>query len=334
MATVSFHHAYAALFSLAQRGESIDELLQQVGINPQLAAQRHSRIHDWQMTHIVQLVWQKLADEFMGFTPNKCPPGAFAFMLKTVAKSPNLKDALKTGMQFYNLLSQDIQTQLICDNDSAIIDIQFLSYEQDPAHFFLEFWLVIWHRVASWLCGIQLPLINAKFNFSKPQHHQELTLMFPCQHQFSQQYNQLTFSTEYLTAKPIRDKAEVMQFLQRSPYDLLTIPGHDLSLRRQVTDFLNQQLQSQLSMATLSNTASYLSLTEATLHRRLQAEGVSFQQIKDDVRRDMAIQLLVKDKRSVAQISELIGFNDARSFTRAFKKWTGLSPRDYCRFAK
>ena len=66
-----------------------------------------------------------------------------------------------------------------------------------------------------------------------------------------------------------------------------------------------------------------------TLARKLQAEGTSFQAIKDELRRDVAIQLLTQSRLAVAQIGLRVGFEDATCFQRAFRQWTGSAPGAY-----
>lgn len=65
------------------------------------------------------------------------------------------------------------------------------------------------------------------------------------------------------------------------------------------------------------------------MHRRLKYEGVSYQQLKNDIRRDIAIEYLTHTDLSLQDISEQIDFHDASAFHRAFKKWTGVSPGTY-----
>jgi len=64
-----------------------------------------------------------------------------------------------------------------------------------------------------------------------------------------------------------------------------------------------------------------------TLHRQLHEEGSSLQQIKDEARRDRAVELLNRSQRSIKQIAALVGFANEKSFSRAFRSWTGVPPQ-------
>ena len=68
-----------------------------------------------------------------------------------------------------------------------------------------------------------------------------------------------------------------------------------------------------------------------TLSRRLAAEGTHFQAVKDEFRRDFAIQALTRSERPLLAIADELGFQDLACFSRAFKGWTGNSPAAYRR---
>jgi AraC-like DNA-binding protein len=65
--------------------------------------------------------------------------------------------------------------------------------------------------------------------------------------------------------------------------------------------------------------------------RRLDANGTSFQAIKDGLRRDIAIRDLQGGQKSTEEISQDVGFSTAANFHRAFKRWTGATPSSYRR---
>lgn len=63
--------------------------------------------------------------------------------------------------------------------------------------------------------------------------------------------------------------------------------------------------------------------------RRLHAEGISFKQLLDETRRELAAQYLQDSHRRIGEITYLLGFSEPSNFTRAFRRWTGLSPNEY-----
>lgn len=72
--------------------------------------------------------------------------------------------------------------------------------------------------------------------------------------------------------------------------------------------------------------AAELAQSRQTLFRRLKAEGATFEKVLDDLRRRMALDYLSARKVSVNETAYLVGFSDPAAFSRAFKRWTGMSP--------
>lgn len=82
-------------------------------------------------------------------------------------------------------------------------------------------------------------------------------------------------------------------------------------------------------LATRAAVARRLGMSERTLHRRLADDGISFQQAVDGVRLDIARSLLGDGDRPVGEVAFFTGFSEQSAFTRAFKRWTGETPRAY-----
>lgn len=79
----------------------------------------------------------------------------------------------------------------------------------------------------------------------------------------------------------------------------------------------------------LDEVAERLATSSRTLRRRLDAEGTSFQQLLDGHRRDLAVRLLLEGTSSVDQIASALGFADATSFHRSFRRWHGTTPQRF-----
>lgn len=332
MATIACHYVKAALAGATRHGYDADELLVKSGINPRLFASPAGRVSDGQMTRLVQRIWLVMADEFMGFTRTPCKQGTFALVVESVSRCENLREVFNLGSRLYNLLSDEINTELRETESHALLSTRFLHPELDPDHFYQEFWLVIWHRFSSWLVGRKIPLLYTKLAYQKPGHAAELNYLFPGPKHYSSDQNQLAFDQRYLSLRPMRSRTEITTFLKHSPAGLMTIPGDDRSLRSRITHLITARRQSVLALPGIDEIASQLHFSPQTLHRRLKREGTSYQRIKDAIRRDIAVTRLVRDRMPVNKVAELLGFSEARSFTRAFKNWTGLSPREYCKY--
>lgn len=95
-----------------------------------------------------------------------------------------------------------------------------------------------------------------------------------------------------------------------------------------VRTWLETRLQSDPDIGTMAEALGY---SRRTLTRRLREEATSFLQIKDQLRRALALQLLIATHLPVEVIADRVGFADLTTFHRAFKKWTGTTPLAYRR---
>ena len=101
----------------------------------------------------------------------------------------------------------------------------------------------------------------------------------------------------------------------------------DLNLTSRVKKCIVERLPS--GDATVDNIASELYLSTRTLQRMLQQEGVSFLQLLNDTRRDLAISYVRDRKMDLTEVAFLLGFSELSTFSRSFKRWTGTSPAQY-----
>ncbi len=82
-------------------------------------------------------------------------------------------------------------------------------------------------------------------------------------------------------------------------------------------------------MPKMSDVARGLGLSARSFHRRLAEHGMSFQSLTEETRRELAEGLLRDQRHSLAEIAFLTGFSEQSSFTRAFKRWVGMTPASY-----
>ncbi|TWX64101.1 AraC family transcriptional regulator [Colwellia demingiae] len=328
MAKVDIHYFHQALDCAVRKGFDGDKILLSLGIT---ITPNQQRVDGEQMTRLVQYVWANLNDEFLGCTKNPCKTGIFPFMAHHVFHYKSLGKMLEQGILFYNLVTNDMQMKLVRGGDVAELEFVFTHPECDPKHFFLEFWLIIWHRFSSWLIDVKIPLSQVCFSHPKPKHSQEVKLLFSCRHSFNRPVVKLCFHAKYLDLPCVRTRKELTRFLRNSPEDLITIPGSGQSFKAKIRAILIHDENDILYCPSFERLALNLNMSAQTLRRRLKVEGTSYPMIKDEIRRDLAIDYLVMSNRNITDISNILGFSEPRSFTRAFKHWTGVSPSKYSR---
>ncbi len=93
--------------------------------------------------------------------------------------------------------------------------------------------------------------------------------------------------------------------------------------RQQLTDLL------KVSEGTQEALASALNMSARSLQRRLQSENTSFRHLLDEIRQQQAMSEMKYSQKPITDIALELGFSDSGSFSRAFKRWTGLAPSQY-----
>jgi AraC-like DNA-binding protein len=94
-------------------------------------------------------------------------------------------------------------------------------------------------------------------------------------------------------------------------------------MRRVVGPDLSREFPSVVEMA------QYMHMSVRTLRRRLKDEGTTYQEFKDQTRREAAQQLLSRPELKINAIAAMLGFDEPSAFHRSFKKWTGNTPGEY-----
>jgi AraC-like DNA-binding protein len=347
--TVAIHHVRAAIRGAELAGFDVGPLLERAGIAAALLEVERARVSTEQFGRLVQELWLILDDEFIGFGPARSKVGTFAMMCHaTIHCSKDLRGALRRAADFYALFPSGPEFRLVEEADSAVGEarIEFGAgvHAGDPDHFRAETLLIVAHRFSGWLIRRRIPLHRVELAYPAPPHVLEYDLLFGAPCVFGAQTTGLVFDRTLLGEPVLQDEAGIAAFLRRAPQDVLARIDYGSTTAARVRRLVGQALpgpgssipgargtsaQSTGTLPTEAEVAERLAVSPQTLRRRLAAEDTSFQQIRDQMRRDHAIVALAQGRTPIEQISEQLGFSEPSAFHRAFRRWTGSTPRAY-----
>lgn len=315
----------AALVGYAKYKADPSEALRLAGIAPRNVARADARITASQMEIFSEAAMRQLDDEALGWFSRRLPWGSYGMLCRASINSPNLGVALKRWCRHHRLLVDDISLSLKVHGERAEITLQE-NRRIDPRmrEFCLLTLLRNVHGFACWAIDSRIPALGVAFAHAPPSHYAAYELMFPGPISFDAATTSLAFNAQYLALPLRRDEAAVRTMLRHALPLIVRPYRRDRLLVPRTRELL-------LNCTTAETLSQALNTSVRTLHRQLKDEGTSLQALKDQVRRDKAIQLLTRSKRSVKQVALAAAFRNEKSFTRAFRQWTGESPTEYRR---
>lgn len=316
----------AIVAAYAQLGLDPLPALSSAQIAPNLLDQPDVRITALQMEWLSASAMRELDDEALGWFSRRLPWGSYGMLVRASLTAPTLGVALVRWCRHHGLLTNDILLQV--SQSQGVASLQLT--EQRELGTLQEFAVVSILRnalgVACWLTDSRIPLLQTTLRFAPPPHASSYDVLFDGPTQFNAPEHSLQFDTGYLSLPVRRDEAALQRMLQRAL--LLTVRPYrrDRLLVEKVRQALAEHPEHSRNADDL---AAWLNLSARTLHRQLKEEGASLQQLKDAVRRDLATELLLRTQRPIKQIAAEVGFQNEKSFMRAFKGWTGKTPETY-----
>ena len=316
----------AIVLAYERRGMSPGNALAQAQIAPAALRNPASRITAWQMERISGLAMQELDDEALGWFSRRLPWGSYGMLARASLSAPSLGVALKRWCRHHGLITGDISLSLSVAGDAATLSIT----EQRELGALREFCLVSVLRnilgVACWLIDSRIPLLGAQLPFAAPPHRDVYAVLFSSPTAFDSAPAGIRFDARYLGLPLRRDERALQQMLERAlPLTVLPYRRDRLLVQRVRQALAAHPAQTHSADAL----GALLHVSPRTLHRQLKEEGASLQALKDEVRRTRALELLLRTSRPIKQVAEAAGFQNEKSFMRAFKSWTGQSPAQF-----
>ena len=314
---IPWHFAELMLAGAETRGAACERILRRVGLT---SSPPPPFLSVAEFAALLRQITRVTGDEFWGLASEPLPLGAFEALCRSAARARTLNGALRAGARALRLTLRDVLVRLTRDADAAFITIaprQAWPPASESALLFLIYGL------ACWLVGRPLPIEGVELRGGPSPHDGALTRYYRAPLSHGCRRARLRMPALVLDWPVVIDARGLDTFISTAPLGLVVRYRDPLSMAERLRGLLQRSLARPPN---LQAAAKVLSVTPQTLHRRLAAEGLTFQGLKDEVRRDLALELLSDRRKSLQEIALTLGFSEHSSFHRAFRRWTGLSP--------
>jgi AraC-like DNA-binding protein len=164
------------------------------------------------------------------------------------------------------------------------------------------------------------------FVHARPKDTSRHERLFGCALHFDQPVTQLVMSAHYLERRMPLAEPGLRELLERRADALLARLPQSGGYAEQVLALADGELRT----TSAEHISGRLGVSERTLHRRLAAEGTSYRELIERVRKAAALRYL-DQPRSLEEVADLLGYASTQSFQRAFRRWMGTSPGSYQR---
>jgi AraC-like DNA-binding protein len=251
------------------------------------------------------------------------PLGTFDLVEYLFATSENLGEGLRRITEYIRLIQEPAPLRLVIEPLSAVIVRPAVIHAPQYDEFSLAL-LVIRCRECT---GVDWVPQRVQFGHRRPDDDGELERVFRCPVKLGAPHTQLRFRRALLRLPMIRRDSRLLAILERYAASLLAGLHAQGSLAVRASSAIAKELARK--PPTLTTTARALRRSPRTLQRQLAREGASHSNLVEDVRRALALEHIGDASISITEIAYMLHFSDPAAFNRAFKRWTGESPRRY-----
>ncbi len=309
-------------------GIELKPLLIKAGLTDQQIKDRAARLPVHHQIRFLNLVASALGDEFLGFHLAQLPDlRELGVLFYVAASSETLGDALQRAARYSSIGNEGLSLKCLEEEDIRIA-FDYVGIARHSDRHQIEFFMTVLIRLCRQLTGLRLVPSRTRLTHRRSnQGRSELAAYFGGRITFGARADELTFvgSVKDVTvssADPYLNELLVANCEQALSHR----PANRGAFRSAVENAIVPLLPHGKVRA--SEIAARLGLSQRTSARRLTMEGVTFSEVLESLRGDLARQYLSDPDLSISRIAWLLGYQEVSAFTHAFKRWTGKTPRE------
>jgi AraC-like DNA-binding protein len=325
-----FPTASGALARLAYR-HAIDgnlvvgPLLRKAGLTLQQIDNATIRLSVESQIQFLNLVAEGLGDELFGFhLAQDFDLREIGTLYYIMASSETLGDALQRAARYSRMTNEAIHLQYQKNRD-VVVTFEYIDVARHLDRHQIEFFMITLVRLVRHLSGHNLLPIRVNLTHLRNGFHAAFKSFFGCDVAFGSGKDEIAFPAAVqpaplASADPFLHTMLINQ-CEQMHVDRLRPTALRASIENKIAPLLPH------GKAQVSEIAQQLGMSQRTLARHLATEGLSFTAILEEMKFDLAKHYLMEADLPITTIAWLLGYQEVSSFSHAFKRWTGKTPK-------
>jgi AraC-like DNA-binding protein len=242
------------------------------------------------------------------------------------ATSETLIEALQRTARYSSIVNEGVVMRCT-DGDDLCMSFKYVGVSRHLDRHQMEFFVTALVRICRQLTGRQLSPVAAQLIHQRPALSPEFREFLGCDIKFGAATDEVRFPSAARNLPVVSADPYLNKLLITYCEEALTRrPSRVGSFRSDVESLLAQLLPH--GKVRISELARRLGTSPRSFARRLSSEGVTYSEVLESLRRDLAERYLADETLTISQIAWLLGYQEVSAFTHAYKRSTGKSPRD------
>jgi len=321
--------ARLACARLREAGKDAESIIARAGATPLQVNDDTVRLEVAKEMKILELAAEELQDAFFGFhLARDFDLREIGLVYYVIASSERLIDALLNGKRYCAIVNQGIRVDVTQDKQSIAIIPDYVGVDRETDRHQIEFWLVTAVRICRQVTDTRLAPRRVGIRHRRDEISPEFKTFFGCEVNFGADGDEIVFAAA-VASLPIAGRDQYLNdMLQKyAEAALADRPQAPTTLRSTIESAVTQLLPH--GKANLKDVSRDLAIGSRTLTRRLGDEGLTFTKVLHESKVALAKRYLAERDLPITEVAWLVGYTEVSAFFHAFKRWTGVTPRQF-----
>jgi AraC-like DNA-binding protein len=312
---------------LRSGGVALEPLLRQANLTLPQVEDTNARIKVRDQVTLLDLAAAALEDDLFGFRLALDPDlRRIGLLYYVLASSETMLDAYRRAARYTSIVNDGI-VQTNIEGAHFGMSLRYLGVSRHRDRHQAEFWMAALVRISRQLSGLRLFPSRVRFAHHRNTTPVEFAELFGDSLEFGAPADEILFAATVAQLPVVTADAYLNTIL-------LTYCEEALAARRRGGASFRSSVENAVvpllphGKARADEVARRLGTSGRTFARRLSSEGLTFSELLDSLRHDLARRYLAEGELSVSQIAWLLGYQEVGAFSRAFKRWSGETPRE------